>query len=404
MSNCTKREAEFWKGTQILRGISIVLRFCCVSRLTFPGRFALIELKKCPAFAGVGKGGVSMSKSVTLADVARAVGVAPSTVQRALSGAAGVSEEKSREIREVAQRMGYRRNAMATLLKSANRDIAVILPKRDYYSNELWDGVQQFFSENAGFGFALHKYTYQRTSEALAGALENAYADHGTRLCGVLTMGERLPGAQKIYQKWKTGHVPVVFVGTDTTSEDRLCCSLGYDDLAGKMAADLLLLAGKGEHIKILMTGDFSIADQYYNMQGFERVIMDQKTDCEIVKFNRRTTSLSVKETLSSYLTKDPAITTVYSTSARNTVAMCEAALESGRWEELRLIGNDLFPQSRQFLKDGVLNAVIHKLPKNQAYNAAQALVNFLVHGQRPADTVRCCPVVVTRSNCGLID
>ena len=85
-----------------------------------------------------------MAKSVTLADVARAVGVAPSTVQRALSGAAGVSKAKSQEIREVAQRMGYHRNAMATLLKSANRDIAVILPKREYYSNELWDGVQQF--------------------------------------------------------------------------------------------------------------------------------------------------------------------------------------------------------------------------------------------------------------------
>ena len=345
-----------------------------------------------------------MAKTVTLADVARAVGVAPSTVQRALSGAAGVSKAKSQEIREVAQRMGYHRNAMATLLKSANRDIAVILPKRDYYSNDLWDGVQQFFEENTGFGFNLCKYTYTRTTDGLISALQTAFENHGTGLCGVLTMGECLPEAREVYQKWMTERVPVVFVGTDSLPEDRLCCSLGYDDLAGKMAADLLLLAGQKEHIKILMTGDFSIADQYYNMQGFERVIMDQKTDCEILKFSRRTTSHSVKDTLCTYLMNDPSITTIYSTSARNTVAMCEAALEAGRWEDLRLIGNDLFPQSRQFLKDGILNAVIHKLPKNQAYNAAQALVNFLVHGQRPADLVRCCPVVVTRSNCEIID
>lgn len=345
-----------------------------------------------------------MAKSVTLADVARAVGVAPSTVQRALSGAAGVSAEKSQEIREVAQRMGYHRNAMATLLKSANRDIAVVLPKRDFYSNELWDGVLQFFNENAGFNFNLCSYTYQRTTDDLVAALETAYARHGTRLCGVLTMGELLPRAQKVYQKWMTARVPVVFVGTDSASEDRLCCSQGYDDLAGKMAADLLLLVGKSRRMKILMTGDFSIADQYYNMQGFERVLMERKMDCEILKINRSTASSSAKDVLCAHLSDDPDITTVYSTSARNTVAMCEAALEAGRGEELLLIGNDLFPQSRQFLKDGILNAVIHKLPKNQAYNAAQALVNFLVHGQRPADMVRCCPVVVTRSNCGIIE
>lgn len=345
-----------------------------------------------------------MSKSVTLADVARAAGVAPSTVQRALSGLPGVSAEKAQKIRDLSQRMGYQRNAMASLLKSIGRDIAVILPKPDFYSGELWDGIHQFFAENPAFHFDLHEYTYFRTPDALGKVLKQVYDEHGTRLCGVITMGEARPDAQEIYQLWRQAHIPVVFVGTDSTPADRICCSLGYDELAGKMAADLLMLAGKSEHIKVLITGDFSIADQFYNMQGFEQAIMQQEIGCEILKYTPGTTTVSVKDTLCSYLEGDPSITTVYSTSARNTVSMCEAALEVGRARELRLIGSDLFPQSRQFLKDGVLNAVIHKLPQKQAYHAAQALVNYLIHGQHPVETLRCCPIVVTRNNAGSID
>lgn len=340
-----------------------------------------------------------MPVPTTLTDVARAVGVAPSTVQRALNGAPGVSEKRREEIRKIAQEMGYQRNAMATLLKSPNRSIAVILPEIGYYSSELWRGVRQCFNANAGFGFTIHEYAYQRTSAFMADALEKAYAEHGTQLSGVITMGDDHPRAREVCQKWSKANVPVIFVGTDDPGEKRLSCCCGNDTLAGQMAADILLLPPQAEKLKVLITGDFSIADQYQNMQGFEGSIMRRASRYEILKYGDRADAATVRDTLVTYFEKQSDITAVYSTSARNTVAMCQAVELAGLQGHFRLIGSDLFPESRQYLKNGILHALVHKRPYAQAYNAVQTLIHYLVHGQSPEPIYHCDPVVILRSN-----
>lgn len=340
-----------------------------------------------------------MPVPTTLTDIARAVGVAPSTVQRALNGAPGVSEKRREEIRKIAQEMGYQRNAMATMLKSPNRAIAVILPEIGYYTGELWRGVRQCFNANAGFGFTVHEYTYKRTAEFMAEALEKAFAEHGTQLSGVLTMGIDYPRAREVCRKWNKANVPVIFVGTDDPEGKRLSCFCGNDTLAGQMAADILLLLPQTERLKILITGDFSIADQYQNMQGFESSIMRRASRYEILKYGDRADAATVRDTLVTYFQNQLDITAVYSTSARNTVAMCQAVEQAGMQGHFRLIGSDLFPESRQYLKDGVLQALVHKRPYSQAYNAAQSLIHYLVHGQTPESIYHCDPVVILRSN-----
>ncbi len=74
----------------------------------------------------------SAATPATLKDVADAVGVNPSTVSRALHGAGGgrVSEARCREIRDVAQRLGYRANASAqSLARRSSQCIGVIVPE-----------------------------------------------------------------------------------------------------------------------------------------------------------------------------------------------------------------------------------------------------------------------------------
>lgn len=342
-----------------------------------------------------------MGKSSTLIDVARAVGVAPSTVQRALSGAPGVSEAKRQEIQTVARRMGYQRNVMATMLKSQTRDLAVVLPEPDYYTRHLWDGVERYLEENRGFHFTIYRYPYPRSPEQLALMLEQVYARHGVRLTGVLTMGEAHPRAQAVYQKWREARVPVVFVGTDSAEADRVCCCRGDDEAAGELAADLagLLRAGDAP-LKLLLTGDFTVTDQYYNMQAFERVLMHRAPGCCIFKVNCPTAEPAaayrlLKEALAEYTD----LTAAYSTSARNTIALCRAACETGA--RCKLIGSDLFEESRDYLQRGVLCAVIHKRPTQQAYIALQTLITCLIHGTLPPPSLLCPPYVVTPHSLG---
>jgi len=341
-----------------------------------------------------------MSKRTTLNDIARAVGVTSSTVQRALNGMAGVSEEKRQEIKKTAEAMGYRGNVMAKMLHKQSMTIAVALPEPTYYSKRLWSGVEQALSENTGFEILCHRYTYPRSLSGLTAVLEEVWDKHGKNLDGVLTMGEPDQQARSSYSRWSEHRVPVFFVGTEGNPADRLCCCRGISEMAGRIAADLLLLTTQpGSPTKILLTGDFSISDQYADMQGFERVLMQDGAVCELIKLSGRIQDEQMKKMLCDRLLNDKGISAIFSTSARNTVTMCDAVLNAGLDGQVKLIGSDLFPQSRELLMQGRLHAVIDKRPGRQAYLATQALINFVLWNTSPESDILCSPVIATRSN-----
>lgn len=341
-----------------------------------------------------------MAKKPTMSDIAREAGVTASTVQRALGDIPGVSEEKRLEIKKIAERMGYQRNVMAKMLKKRDLSIAFVLPEPNYYAQRLWDGVHRCLAENAGFAFTCHRFEYERSPENLAAALERVCGEAAGQLSGVLTMGEPTEEVHAACQKLRERNIPVFFVGTEGLESDRLCCSRVHDDLAGKMAADLLLLCAPAEKpLKIMITGDFSISDQYFNMQGFESILMQRSAVCEIIKLSSQMDAAQVEQSLLERLARETDITAIYSTSAQNSIAMGNAVAQAGLKSQIKLIGSDLFPQSQQLLEEGRLDAVIHKRPSLQAFEACQALINHIVYGVQPQSNLYCCPVIVTRSN-----
>lgn len=345
-----------------------------------------------------------MGKRITLNDIAQAVGVTPSTVQRALSDTPGVSEEKRQEIKQVAKQMGYRGNAMAKMLQKQGLTVAVILPEPAYYSQRLWDGVERCLSENAGFDIACHRFPYPRSPENLAAALEKAWGNLGTGIDGVLTMGEPDEQVHAVCSRWLEHQVPVVWVGTDADPTGRLCCCRGLSGMAGSMAADLLLLGTRvNQPMKVLLTGDFSISDQFADMQGFEQVLMMNGSVCEIIKLSGRMSDEQMGQMLYDRLMNDT-INAIFSTSAQNTVSMCQAIEKAGLTGQVKTIGSDLFPQSRELLVAGKLNAVIDKRAGQQAYNAMQILLNCILWKPPAEPTVYLAPAVVTRSNLEHID
>lgn len=85
-----------------------------------------------------GRDGGRAPREVTIYDVAREAGVAPSTVSRAFSRPGRVNSSTAERIREVADRLGYRTNVMARALStSRSRMLAVAVP----------DVANPFFSE-----------------------------------------------------------------------------------------------------------------------------------------------------------------------------------------------------------------------------------------------------------------
>lgn len=89
---------------------------------------------------------------VTITDIARALGVTPSTVSRALSGSPRVKEETRAAVERMAAEMGYERNIVASNLRRGRSDIVgIIVPRihREFFSNVI-GGAESLLNE-AGF-------------------------------------------------------------------------------------------------------------------------------------------------------------------------------------------------------------------------------------------------------------
>lgn len=341
---------------------------------------------------------------ITLSDIAKKVGVSASTVQRALNGVEGVGDEKREMIQRLAEEMGYKRNLTAFSLKTGLKTIAIVLPEpihnNRYYARYLWEGALDGGRAYTEFNIDLLEFTYIRTPENHAAKLREVLETQGDRLDGILTMGTPEPEAGQALAAIRHKGIPVVFVGTDSGHGDRLCCVRTFDEMAGRMAADLLInFTAPTCRCSVIMTGDFAIADQFYNAQGFEKHILESEAPFEIFKLSNDPDLDVVKDGIKKVL-QSLDICAVYATSARNTVPMCKAIAECGMTGRVRSIGSDIFPESIEMMRGGELNAIIHKRPSTQAFKAMQTLINFVIKGESPAvDSLLVDSVIVMRSN-----
>ncbi|MDC7242132.1 MAG: LacI family DNA-binding transcriptional regulator [Spirochaetales bacterium] len=95
-----------------------------------------------------------MSKKVTLYDIAEELNISPSTVSRVLNNSTLISDERSRQILETAERLGYRKRPIRKHMSRAILNIHLFLPVADnsvshffYNISELIEAVQEGFGD-----------------------------------------------------------------------------------------------------------------------------------------------------------------------------------------------------------------------------------------------------------------
>ncbi len=179
--------------------------------------------------------GPSLSK---LEEIARKLGVAPSTVSRALSGKPGVSQAKRQRIIEHARSIGYEPDAFAQSLRTGetHRGATVVKPLRATDIAQISiDHV--FVLARAQFG-SLNVISVSDYSQ-LDEILSRAIAERPKAI--VLAYAARPPGAD-IVARIRKRKIPTVVI--DSGGSDELDF-VGLDRSAGTfMAARLLLLSG----------------------------------------------------------------------------------------------------------------------------------------------------------------
>lgn len=95
-----------------------------------------------------------MAKKVTVYDIAEELGISTSTVSRVLNNSSLISDERAREIRECADRLGYRKRVIKKHVTRAIINLHLFLPETDnqlihffYNISELIESVQDGFGD-----------------------------------------------------------------------------------------------------------------------------------------------------------------------------------------------------------------------------------------------------------------
>lgn len=202
----------------------------------------------------------------TIKDVAKAAGVSPSTVSRALQNNPRISEAARSRIRQIAEDMGFRPNPIArSLVSRETRVIGVVFPAdlSESLAHPFYPKVLQ------GLGQAAARRSYymlmgtgqegQSTAEVVRSLEESGYVS-----------GLVLLAAEKGFRTDCT--LPMVTIGRPGSTEKN-CCVDNDNISVGREAAQYLIDRG---HKKIMLLGwDSQYAVTIHRRVGFEQALQE---------------------------------------------------------------------------------------------------------------------------------
>lgn len=148
-----------------------------------------------------------MKRYATIKDIAKELGVAPSTVSRALAGSSEVSEKTRLLVQEKAWEMNYRPNVMARNLSSSRSGvIGVIVPEFETgFFPRVILGIQEELSK-AGYRILI-----TQSGESAEKEKENLDLLLDNMVEGVIVSVTKEGGNEEAFQRVIKSQIPVVF-------------------------------------------------------------------------------------------------------------------------------------------------------------------------------------------------
>ena len=168
---------------------------------------------------------------ITIKDIARELGVSPSTVSRALKDNPDISQETRDLIHKYAKEHNYKPNAMALNLRTnRSNTIGVIIPQLiHHFFSCVLSGIEEVASK-AGYNILV-----AQSNEKYEQEVKIIQSFQTARVCGVISSLAKDTAQYNHYQELLDNNIPIVFY-------DRICPNIKtgrvvVDDYAGSFAA-----------------------------------------------------------------------------------------------------------------------------------------------------------------------
>ncbi|HOK25280.1 MAG TPA: LacI family DNA-binding transcriptional regulator [Bacteroidales bacterium] len=204
---------------------------------------------------------------ITIKDIAKELGISPSTVSKALKDHSDISDETKKAVRELVEKLNYRPDPIALSLKiGQSKTIGVIIPEIvHYFFSTVISGIEDE-AYNSGYQviFCQSNESYDREVRAVETLLSG-------RVDGILVSMSKTTDKYDHFKKIKEYGIPLVFF-------DRICEELEtdkviVDDEEGAFCAvSHLINEGCREIVHLAGPQNLKIAQE--RMKGYIRAIL----------------------------------------------------------------------------------------------------------------------------------
>ncbi len=187
-------------------------------------------------------------EAVTIKDIAKALGLSPSTVSRALRGSYEISPETKQLVLEYAQKFNYQPNPIAKSLKeSRSRAIGVIVPEIvNYFFSQAINGIDE-----AAYQRGYHVIVSQ-SHESFEREVETTQLLVSRRVDGLLVSLSSQTNRVEHFKALQEKGLPIVFF--DRVSEEINTCKVKADNFWGAYQATTHLIGAGCRRIAHLTT------------------------------------------------------------------------------------------------------------------------------------------------------
>lgn len=319
-----------------------------------------------------------MMKKYTIKDIAQLAGVSKGTIDRVIHNRGNVAKDVEDKVRQLLADIDYQPNLIARNLKN-NRiyQISALLPdpKKDAYWEVCSDGIQQALSEFSAFDIRLNTFLFDPTDT-------QSFMEHHEYLLEsapdmILMVPLFYKEAKTALEHYKALNIQVCtfnnqidasiasFIGQDLYQSGRVAAKLMHSIIEkGDMA--IIHIDEKYKNAVHMQQKEKGFKSYFEDLNGFKDVILKCK-----IKYTE------TEDKLRDFLKDHPHLTGIFVTNSK--AFHVARLLESENKGHIKLVGYDLLAENVHYLKDGVIDFLIHQNPRQQAYLGLKFLIENLV-------------------------
>ncbi|WP_417371119.1 substrate-binding domain-containing protein [Gelidibacter japonicus] len=319
-----------------------------------------------------------MMKKYTIKDIAQLAGVSKGTIDRVIHNRGNVAKDVEDKVKRLLEDIDYQPNLIARNLKN-NRiyQIGALLPdpKKDAYWEVCSDGIQQALSEFSAFDIRMNTFLFDPTDTKSFTAQHKQLLDSAPDI--ILMVPLFYKEAKNVLEQYKSLNIQVCtfnnqieastanFIGQDLYQSGRVAAKLMHSIIdKGDMA--IIHIDEKYKNAVHMQEKEKGFKSYYEDLNDFHDDILKCK-----IKYTE------TEDKLRDFLKDHPNLTGIFVTNSK--AFHVARLLESENKNHIKLVGYDLLEENVNFLKNGVIDFLIHQNPRQQAYLGLKFLIEYLV-------------------------